>query len=122
MAVCDGHGALHGTEKQMTPGEGYLLAGRFVQSSVIQEKLLDQQRPMMRAYGLTREQGRLQIESRQGAGPWLICEDCIGVLGLSESDRNLAREAAKRWWRDNSLPGYLPGQGEQTRNRAPLSS
>jgi hypothetical protein len=106
----------------MTPGEGYLLAGRFVQASVIQEKLLDQQMPLIRAHGLNREQGRLQIESRQGTGPWLICQDCIGVLGLSESDKTLAREAARRWWRDNSLPGHMPSQATPARTTTPIQA
>lgn len=113
MGVCDAHGAVWKSDKQMSPGEGYLLAARFMQRSVIQDKLIERDMPMMRAMGFTREQYRLQVESLQGASPWLICDDCIDLLKLSPADKNAAREAAKRWWNDNRTPGYVPGTSKE---------
>lgn len=109
MGVCDAHGAVWKSEKQMSPGKGYLFAARFMQRSVIQDKLIDRDMPMMKNMGFTREQYRLQIESMQGSSPWLICEECIGLLKLSQSDKDAAREVAKRWWGDKSTSGYVPG-------------
>lgn len=121
MAVCDAHGAVCKSEKQMSPGEGYLLGARFVQRSVIQDKLIDRDMPMMQVMGMgiTREQYRLEIESMQGASPWLICDECIGVLNLSQADKDAAREAAKRFWVDKSTPGHVPGSRVKTREKKP---
>lgn len=119
MAVCDAHGAVWKSEKQMSSGEGYLLGARFVQRSVIQDKLIDRDMPMMQAMGITREQYRLQVESMQGASPWLICDKCIGVLNLSQADKDAAREAAKRFAADASTPGHVPGSRVKTREKKP---
>ena len=56
MAVCNAHGTVWKSEKQMSPGEGCLLGSRFVQRSVIQDKVIDRDMPMMQAMGITREQ------------------------------------------------------------------
>ena len=109
MGVCDAHGALWKSERQMSPGEGYLLAARFMQRSVVQEKLIERDMPMMEQMGFTRERYRQQVEQMQGPTPWLVCEECIGALKLSPADLEAAREAARRWWRDNNTPGHMPG-------------
>ncbi len=119
MSVCDAHGAVRKTEKQMSPGEGYLLAARFVQRSVIQDKLIDRDMPMMQRMGITREQYRLQVESMQGASPWLICNECIGVLNLSQADKDAAREAAERFSIDKSTPGHVPGSRVKATEKKP---
>lgn len=119
MRACDAHGPVWKSEKQMSPGEGYLLGARFMQRSVIQDKLIDRDMPIMQAMGFTREQYRLQVESIQGAGPWLIWDECIGVLKLSQADKDAAREAAKRFWVDKSTPGHMPGSRVKTREKKP---
>ena len=111
MGVCDAHGALWKSERQMSPGEGYLLAARFMQRSVVQEKLIERDMPMMERMGFTRQRYREQVEAMQGPTPWLVCEECIGALKLSQTDQQAAREAGKRWWQDNSSPGHMPGAG-----------
>jgi len=115
---CDAHGAVFQSDKEMSPGEGYLFGAGFIQRSIIQEKLLDRDMPMMKNIGYTREQYRLETESIQGSSPWLICEECLRVLKLSPSDKSAAREAAKRWWRDKSTPGHVPG-ASATRDNKP---
>jgi hypothetical protein len=105
MAVCDGHGAVCRSEKELKNGEGYLLAAPFMQRSVIQDKNLEVGVTM----GLDREQYRREFERMQGKGPWLLCEDCMRLLNLSEADQEAAREAAKKWWTDNGTPGHMPG-------------
>ena len=109
MGVCDAHGALWKSERQMSPGEGYLLAARFMQRSVVQEKLIERDMPMMERTGFTRQRYRQQVEAMQGPSPWLVCEECIGTLKLSQADKQAAREAGKRWWRDKTTPGHVPG-------------
>jgi len=117
MGVCDAHGAVWKSEKQISPDEGYLLDARFMQKSVIQDKLIDQAVPMIQAMGITREQYRLQIESVQGASPWLICDECIGVLKLSQADKDAAREAATKFSADKSTPGHVPGSKKKTKEK-----
>jgi len=110
MVGCDAHEAVFECDNKMSPGEGYLFEARFIQRSVIQEKLLDRDMPMMKNMGYTREQYRLETESIQGSSPWLICEECLRVLKLTRSDENAAREAARKWWRDKNTPGHVPGR------------
>ena len=119
MGVCDAHGAVHKSQKNMSIGEGYLLAARFMQRSIIQDLLLDRDKYMMETMDWAREQFRLQYESIQGAGPWLICEACIDVLKLGQDDKNAAREAARRWWQDKTLPGHMPGEQATTKEKKP---
>jgi hypothetical protein len=119
VAVCDAHGAVHSSEKRMSQGEGYLLGARFVQKSVIQDKLLDRDSAFLQRLGITREQYRLQVEARQGATPWLICEQCVGLLHLSQADKDAAREAARRWWKDDSVPGHILGPSAQVKHKKP---
>jgi len=122
MGVCDAHGALWKSERQMSPGEGYLLDARFMQRSIVQEKLIDRDMPMMERMGFTREQYRQRVEQMQGRTPWLVCEECIGALELSRADLDAAREAARRWWRDNSTPGHMPGAGATGAQRSGVTS
>jgi hypothetical protein len=110
MGACDAHGAVWMSELQMSPGEGYLLDARFMQQSVIQEKLLDRDMRMMASVGISRAQYRAQVEAMQGYSPWLICDQCIRLLKLGQADLDAAREAAQRWWTDKSTRGHLPGR------------
>jgi len=112
MGVCDAHGSVWKSEKQMLAGEGYLLAVRFVQRSVIQEKNIDMSMKMVKIAGgmMSRDECRLQLEFIQGTSPWLICEECIVLLKLGQADKDAAKEAAKRWSVDKSTPGHMPGQ------------
>ena len=119
MNVCDAHGAVHKSQKNLSTGEGYLLAAFFMQKSIIQEMLIDRDMPYMKTKGFSREQYRLQIESTQGSGPWLICEECIGVLNLGSDDQSASRDAAKRWWQDKNLSGHLPGKIAAVREKKP---
>jgi len=107
MAKCDGHDAVWGLAKEIAHGEGYALDGSFMQRSVIQEKLLDKLMGF-RSVGISREGCRRLVERKQGKGPWLMCEECVRLLNLSEADQEAAREAARRWWKDNHTPGHLP--------------
>ncbi len=107
-AVCDAHGAIERSEKQLLPDEGYLLQARYVQRSVIQEKLIERDIALMASMGFTRAEYRRQLEQVQGSSPWLICKDCLSVLGLDPSDVDAARAAAKNFWRDASTRGHAP--------------
>ena len=123
MGICDAHEAAwgSGSPKKLSSGEGYLLAAQVMQKSVIQDKLIDQLMSMAQAMGMgsTHEQCRLQVESNQGTSPWLICEQCVDLLRLSQDDKDAAREAAIKWWRDKDTPGHIPGKRAATRNKKP---
>lgn len=119
MGVCDAHGAIWQSDKQLSAGEGYLLGARFVQRSVIQDKMIDRDMPMMQMFGMTREKYRLQLEMTQGTSPWLICDKCIGVLNLSPADKDLARQAARRFATNPNTPGHDPGSKSPTRSKKP---
>lgn len=93
--------------KTVASGEGYLLAAKFMQYSVVMDKML----AVGEVMGFPREVYRKQLMSVQGSGPWMVCEECIGSLNLSQPDKDAAREAAKRWWTDKTTPGYYPGTG-----------
>lgn len=118
-AACDAHGALWNSRKQISPGDGYLLGSRFMQGSIIQDKLLDRDTHLMQSQGFTRERYRLQVESIQGVTPWLICDECIGILNLSRADKDAAKEAANKFWIDKNAPGHMPGVSETTRTIKP---
>lgn len=119
MGACDAHGAIWQSAKEVVPGEGYLLAARFMQNSSIQEKMLDRDMPMMTSLGFTREEYKAQLESLQGLSPWLVCEECIGLLGLGSADKEAAREAARKWWADQNTPGHMPASGPPSPERLP---
>jgi len=104
MVACDAHDAVWGTSKQLSSGEGYLLAARFMQSSAVQEKNIEVGVRM----GFPRELYKQQIESIQGKSPWLICEQCADLLKLSEADKGAARQAALSWRRDKTTAGHMP--------------
>jgi tellurite resistance protein len=116
MNICDAHNAAWGSRKGLLCGEGFLFAARFLQNSVIQDKFIDR---MAGIGGVSRELLKLQLESIQGAGPWLICDECMSLLKLSDLDKNAAREAAKKFWKNNNTPGYMPGQKTGERNKKP---
>jgi len=103
MSACDAHGALHESRTSLSHGEGYLLDARFMQASVVQTKMLDKHPSSM-----SREDYRRYLVSMQGTSPWLVCDQCIGYLNLSETDKQAARAAARRWWADNNSPGHVP--------------
>ncbi len=121
MGVCDAHDAAWGCKKTLAEGEGFAIAARFMQDSPIQEKLVDKSLDVYKRLGmpLSRQNCKLQIESIQGATLWLICEQCANLLKLSSADKEAAREAARRWWKDKSAPGHMPGQKTTERNKKP---
>ena len=121
MEVCAAHEIAWQSEKRLWPGEGYLLASSFMQWSVIQNLLIDQGISLVQDSGFTRDQCRQQVESIQGSGPWLICEECISVVELSETDSQAARDAAVIWWKDRSAPGYMP-RTSPTSEKEPTNS
>jgi hypothetical protein len=47
---------------------------------------------------MPREEARREIEAKQGVTPWLICDKCIDLMGLSEADRKTAKDRATKWW------------------------
>ena len=110
MALCVAHEAFWGimSEKKLSPGEGYLLGARFVHGSVIQDKQLDLSMSFANGF-FTREELRLELESKNDGRPYLICNECIDALNLSQADKDAAQEAAKRFSVDNSTPGHVPG-------------
>jgi len=109
MPVCDSHGAAGwGTPSNISNGEGYLIAARFIQNSIIQEMNIDKGMKMMGGTTMSREKYKLEIESMQGASPWIICEQCINLLNLSQGEKDAARKAAKKWWKNHNTPGHMP--------------
>jgi len=116
MSVCDAHEAAWGIKKNLSEGEGFLLAAQFMQNSSIQEKNVDRMAKLFSGM-MSREQFKVQLESNQGKTPWIICEECADFLMLSKVDRKAAREAAKKWWQNESTPGHMPGQNIEKNNK-----
>jgi WD40 repeat protein/serine/threonine protein kinase/tetratricopeptide (TPR) repeat protein len=115
MSVCDAHEGAWGCRKELSAGKGFLLAAQFMQDSPIQEQLIDKTCALYTKMGMTlsRKQCKAQIESTQGSGPWIICEECVNYLKLSDTDKEAARTAAKKWWQDKNTSGHMPGQKRQ---------
>ena len=122
MSVCDAHDAAWGSKKNLSEDEGFLIAAQFIQNSPIQKKLIDKTCALYTKMGmaLSRKQCKTQIESTQGNGPWIICQDCVNFLNLSDADKETAHEAAKKWWQDKSTPGHIPGQKTQKKDKSEI--
>jgi hypothetical protein len=103
----------------MREGEGYLLAAKFVQRSIIMEKQLDRDMGYLGDLGVSREEYRVQVETMQGSGPWMICGDCIALLNLSKGDLIAARECARKWWGDKTVLGHMPQSTGRQRDKKP---
>ena len=114
VGVCDSHGAVWNSEKQMQPGSGYLFEARFMQRSIIQEKAIDQVMSNLKEMGqtVTREECQSMMESKQGSSPWLICDECISVLNLGQAEKDTARGAAKKFWVDKAEKEIIKEQKE----------
>jgi len=112
--VCDAHGAVWDSEKQTHPGSGYLFDARFMQRSVIQEKAIDQVMSKLKELGktTTRDECQSMMETKQGSTPWLICDECISVLNLSQAEKDTARDAAKKFWIDKAEKELIKEQKE----------
>jgi len=117
--ICDSHKGVWGNQKNITRGQGYLLAARYIQSSTIQDKAIDHNLRELGDMSVTREGIRQMLINQQGISPWLICDKCSGLLGLSGADKNSARDAATRWFEDRSVPGHMP---ESSSNSSTLDS
>ena len=113
MKNCDTHGVLFGTDKHLSPDEGYLISAAYVKETGIYKRFLEKDRALVEGLGLTMPQYRAQMDSVQGNAPWMICEDCIKEFNLSEGDLRKAKNAALLWEHDKAVSGITPSSLSQ---------